>query len=232
MALFAALSALLASAQIVGASATTASTLSTVALSQLLLASISTSTTLPWAAFGDSWASGVNYRDYLGRNSLAYDKGDDAEIARCRRIIDAYSVQLKNDPDFPTITNGRTAYLLFQACSGARMPDIGGQMDLLPSSPAPGFATMTIGGNDAGFFDVASSCIFHQDSLTGHNYGPAYPDPSGECYKAIQSANNTINSALFKSNFVGDFTDIITRIGGADDFRLFITGYPRFFNTV
>ncbi|MCJ1373897.1 hypothetical protein MMC20_005127 [Loxospora ochrophaea] len=183
---------------------------------------------IPWAAYGDSWASGVIYNNWPGPN-LAYDSDDPDEESRCLRIVDAYSVQLLQDSDL-SWTNNRTPYLQFQACSGSRFGNIGDQINRVDATYPPKLATLTIGGNDAGFFDVVTSCVMQQDP--DHEYGLDYPDPSGDCYKAIQNANTNINADWFKNDFVGAYQAIYNSplVSNDPNFKVFVAGYAAFFN--
>lgn len=108
------------------------------------------------------------------------------------------------------------------------------------------FGTVTIGGNDAGFFDVVSSCIYQQgdgnDPRT--DYGPDFPDPNGRCAKSISNANSVINDwgkfdggVDFQTYIAGSYGAIydeaITKKKEKNqnqDFKLFVTGYPTLFN--
>ena len=137
--------------------------------------------------------------------------------------------------------------LYFVACSGSVFKHIGGQLDDMNqkvqtgidengkdgpefSDVIPEFATLTIGGNDALFYEVVSSCIFHPDFK--RDYGPDYPDPNGACYEAIRNSNNEINSDDFSKSLQQAFTDIINhpKVKGKASFKTFVTGYAQFFN--
>lgn len=125
-----------------------------------------------FATFGDSYASGVTYGSGCvsghcdGRPDRDYDYGDAEMIRQCRRIIDAYAYQTKNDCSW---SNGASPYLDWPACSGSRfgaISDDGGQASTLfnsqqsaGSANISNFATLQIGGNDAGFFDVVSTYV-------------------------------------------------------------------------
>lgn len=114
---------------------------------------------------------------------------------------DAYLVQLMQDFDWNNPdqiwTKGKVPFLWFVACSGSKFGDIPGQITDLdnqikgfhdPRLPdlVPKFATLTIGGDNAKFFDVVSSCIYHQDRK--RNYGPDFPDPESACAIAINAS--------------------------------------------
>lgn len=54
------------------------------------------------------------------------------------------------------------------------------------------FVTLTLGGNDAGFFKVVDSCVY-QSVREFNFYGPDYPDPAGRCWQSIDEAQSNIN---------------------------------------
>ncbi|MCJ1254120.1 hypothetical protein MMC24_001934 [Lignoscripta atroalba] len=176
---------------------------------------------LHWAGLGDSWASGVTYEH---KPSVNWD-GDPEAVKACRRIADAYGAQMSNDTGW---LNGMKPDFKFISCSGARILNMLGQAEQMDNAPA--FATLTVGGNDAGFYDVAVACIYHSEPR--QNYGPEYPDESGECWKAIDWAHNRINGGKQRD-------DIKKALGAIYDtdqakvdpaFHIYLTGYARFFN--
>jgi len=118
------------------------------------------------ATFGDSYASGVTYGSGCisgncnGRPDRDYDYGNPGLIRQCRRLVGAYAYETKNDC---TWTDGVSPYLDWPACSGSRLPAITDQSNNLftaqqsaGSANISNFATLQIGGNDAGFFDVVA----------------------------------------------------------------------------
>src|SRR6267143_709118 len=86
----------------------------------------------PYVALGDSYSSGVGTRVY-------YNDG-----TSCQRSPDAYA---------PLIASQRGYALNFQACSGAKTTDVNNNQ-LGPLASTTNLATITIGGNDAGFSNV------------------------------------------------------------------------------
>lgn len=91
----------------------------------------------------------------------------------------------------------------------------------------PRLITMQAGGNNAGFYNVASSCLFHDRDM---DYGPDYPD-QGECLKAITDARNYINGGQLQEDIRITIQDIIDHpaVSGNPDFQLFVVGYGHFF---
>ena len=89
-----------------------------------------------YVALGDSYSSGTGTRSYL------------ADGTSCLRSVYAY----------PSLIASAKGYALnFRACSGAKIPDVSStQLSALTSSTA--YVTISIGGNDAGFADVLTTC--------------------------------------------------------------------------
>jgi len=184
---------------------------------------------------------------------LDFDEDNSDLVHSCRRIRDAYSPQLLNDFDWDhqdqSWANGKIPSLYFQACSGAKFDAIPGQLDDMDkqisdreakyrkdtnpklTDVVPEFATMTIGGNDAGFFGVVSNCIFHND--IGRDYGPDYPDPKGECAKVINETTHRVaNDDEFAKGLAEQIEHVLghSKFKDKSNFKLFVTGYARFFN--
>lgn len=190
---------------------------------------------LRFASFGDSWSSGVNYGP--PDESLEYNYPNQSEVCRCRRVNEAWPVQLMrsvnnitNDTSFPAWTSDRALDLDYVACYASYFEDIPGQIANLNQSFAPEFATLTLGGNPGGFPDLLYNCIFWPDH--GKDYGPEYPDPEGECWKAIERAKETVQSQLFLEGILRSVSLILTepRIRQSLDFKLYVIGYAELFN--
>jgi lysophospholipase L1-like esterase len=143
---------------------------------------------ISYTALGDSYSSGVGTRTYFS------DSGS------CYRSPYAY----------PVLTaNNMGAQLTFAACSGARIPDIAGQTGSLNANT--GLVTISIGGNDAGFVNVITSC--------------ARPWP-WTCWGDINNANNFIRNTL-----PGQLDGVYDLIRNkAPNARVIVVGYPRIFN--
>jgi lysophospholipase L1-like esterase len=143
---------------------------------------------LAYSALGDSYSSGVGTRTYFS------DSGS------CFRSQYAY----------PVLTaNKLGAQLNFAACSGARIPDIQSQVGGLNTDT--GLVTVSIGGNDAGFVSVITSC--------------ARPWP-WTCWGDINNANTFIKNTL-PGQLDTTYNLIRSRAPNAD---VIVVGYPRIFN--
>jgi Tol biopolymer transport system component len=111
-----------------------------------------------YVALGDSYSSGTGTRSY-------YDTG-------CERSVYAYPYLIKG-------ALGST--FTFSACGGAKTQDVlNNQVSALSSSTK--FATISIGGNDAGFSSVITEC--------------AKPSLFSDCDGAINGAQSYINNTL------------------------------------
>ena len=181
---------------------------------------------LRYAAFGDSWASGVNWGP---PREDEYDYPDSAEVCRCRRMNEAYPVQLSRDGD-RAWTGGRPLELDYQACHGAWFPDVIDQVRRMALGPAPDFATLMIGGNQGGFPQIVEDCVYQYN--WNKNYGPKYPDIAGECFKTIQLAHNKLDALWFREGLFAVIDEILNepRIWRNLNFRLFILSYAELFN--
>ena len=89
-----------------------------------------------YVALGDSYSSGTGTRSYINDGS------------NCLRSTKAY----------PSLIAAARGYSLnFRACSGEKIPDVvNNQLSALTS--ATNYVSISIGGNDAGFADVLTTC--------------------------------------------------------------------------
>ncbi|MGW5125162.1 SGNH/GDSL hydrolase family protein [Streptomyces sp. NPDC004069] len=143
----------------------------------------------PYVALGDSYSSGVGAGNYISSS------GD------CSRSTNAYPY-LWNAAHSPSSFD-------FQACSGARTDDVlAKQLGSLNS--ATSLVSITIGGNDAGFADVMTTCVLQSDS---------------GCIDRINTARAYIDSTL-----PGKLDNLYSTIRGkAPNARVVVIGYPRFY---
>lgn len=177
-----------------------------------------------WAAIGDSWATGVRAKDdddYLSGSQ------------ECLRTKYAYGPQLEQDGSWPGESGQK---FNFAACSGAILHDMaasdGGQQQV-KNTGSPHLITMTAGGNNAGFFNIASNCLYQQDDK---DYGPEFaddPDGTGECAKAIKGSSDYINGVVgdIGRDLNATIADIVDSSQAQShlDFFLYVTGYAHFF---
>ncbi|MFD7134465.1 SGNH/GDSL hydrolase family protein [Streptomyces sp. NPDC059894] len=142
-----------------------------------------------YVALGDSYSSGV------GAGSYDSSSGD------CKRSTKA----------FPYLWNAAHApsSFAFTACSGARTGDVlSGQLS--PLNSATGLVSLTVGGNDAGFADVMTTCVTSSDST---------------CVSRINTARAYIDSTL-----PGQLDSVYSAIRSkAPNARVVVIGYPRFY---
>ncbi|KAF2100069.1 hypothetical protein NA57DRAFT_55998 [Rhizodiscina lignyota] len=194
-----------------------------------------TSRFIRYAAFGDSWSSGVNYGP--ADQELEYDYPNGTETCRCRRVNEAWPVQLRDDINnmtnhsmAPEWTHGRQIDLDFVACHASYFDAIPEQLAQLNDTHPPDFATLMIGGNPGGFPDLLFNCIFWPER--SKDYGPEYPDPEGECYKAVQRCNENVRAQWFIEGVLRSIALILTepRIARNPSFKLYVLGYASLFN--
>jgi lysophospholipase L1-like esterase len=143
-----------------------------------------------YVALGDSYSSGVGTRSYLPDGST------------CQRSAYAY----------PSLVAAARGYALnLRACSGAKVADVR-RTQLSALSAATSYVTISVGGNDAGFTGVLSTC--------------AEPGWSSSCNHAIDRAQAYINGTLPAS-----VSALYTRIRAASpSAKVVVVGYPRVFN--
>ena len=142
-----------------------------------------------YVALGDSYSSGVGTRVY-------YNDG-----SNCSRSPDAYG---------PKIAAARGYALNFQACSGAKTTDVN-STQLGPLNSTTSLATITIGGNDAGFSNVIVNCAVW-----------FFP-----CDSSIDSANSFIQNQL-PGLLDTTYSDIRSRATTA---HVVVLGYPHLFTS-
>ncbi|RBY96596.1 SGNH/GDSL hydrolase family protein [Blastococcus sp. TF02-8] len=143
-----------------------------------------------YVALGDSYSSGTGTRTYL------------ADGSSCQRSVYAY----------PSLVAASKGYdLNFRACSGAKVADVTSlQLSALSSSTA--YVTISVGGNDAGFADVMTTC--------------AQPAWASDCNGAIAGAQSIITGPL-----PGRLSTLYAAIRSkAPQATVVVAGYPRIFN--
>ncbi|KAL8752518.1 MAG: hypothetical protein Q9184_005707 [Pyrenodesmia sp. 2 TL-2023] len=137
------------------------------------------------------------------------------------------------DGAYPVIENSKLqlppAGLNFVACSGDKFPAIlKNQFRDAPSSigrpnwgKKPAFVTLSMGGNDIGFKELVTVCIYSLRIFT-----------LKDCEAVIADSQRIVNSP----GFINDAANVITTAlaKGTDrsgpEFKVFVTGYAQFFN--
>ena len=143
-----------------------------------------------YVALGDSYSSGVGTRSYLNDGSS------------CQRSVYAY----------PSLIAAAKGYALnFRACSGATVADVtNSQLSAL--SAANAYLTISVGGNDAGFASVLTTC--------------AQPSWLSNCTGAVDGAQRYIAKTL-----PGSLRTLYASIRAkAPNATVVVVGYPRIFN--
>jgi lysophospholipase L1-like esterase len=143
-----------------------------------------------YVALGDSYSSGTGTRSYL------------SDGTSCQRSVYAY----------PSLIASSRGYALnFRACSGATISDVT-NLQLSALSPGTAYASITVGGNDAGFASVLTEC--------------AKPAWASNCNTAIDRAQSIIHDQL-PERLATLYSAIRARAPHA---RVVAAGYPRIFN--
>lgn len=143
-----------------------------------------------YVALGDSFASGVGTRTYYAGSGGCY------RSPKAYPVIDAARI---------------SATLSFRACSGAVTGDVlNNQLGTL--GIGTDYVTVQVGGNDAGFSSVITTC--------------AQPSWASNCNAAIDKAQAFIRTAL-PGRLDEVYSSIRTKAPHA---TVVVVGYPRLFN--
>ncbi|MCR6481660.1 SGNH/GDSL hydrolase family protein [Amycolatopsis sp. OK19-0408] len=161
--------------------------LGAVVLSTFAVAGVSHAAGTVYAALGDSYSSGTGAGSYGSSGS-------------CYRSAKAYSQLWAN-------AHSGTSFS-FLACSGAKTGDVINQANSIPSGT--NLVTVTVGGNDAGFTDVITTCTLNSDSA---------------CVNRVNTAKTYVNNTL-PALLTNTYNAIKAKAPGA---RLVVLSYPRFY---
>ena len=143
----------------------------------------------PYVALGDSYSSGVGAGSYISSSG------------NCDRSTKAY-------PYLWAAAHSPSTFD-FTACSGARTGDVLANQ-LGPLSSATALVSISIGGNDAGFSDVMTTCVLQSDSA---------------CTSRINTAKAYVDSTL-----PGQLDSVYDAISAkAPHAHVVVLGYPRFY---
>ncbi|MGW7333651.1 SGNH/GDSL hydrolase family protein [Streptomyces sp. NPDC054840] len=142
-----------------------------------------------YVALGDSYSSGVGAGNY------------DSASGNCKRTTRAYPALWAAAHSPQTFS--------FTACSGARTGDVlAGQ--LAPLNSGTDLVSITIGGNDAGFSDVMTTCVLQSEST---------------CVNRVNQAKAYVDATL-PGQLDQVYNAIHSRSPGA---HVVVIGYPRFY---
>jgi lysophospholipase L1-like esterase len=148
--------------------------------------------TVQYVALGDSYAAGVGAGSYDGTS--------------CMRSSNSYPAQLVSE-------SIRIALNANAACSGWKIAQV---VDNLPSDSQIGDArlvTLTVGGNDLGFADLAGPCL-------------ARTLKPEECLAAIDNAVALDRLSDLRKALAGLYAQVAFK---APEARIVVTGYPFLF---
>ncbi|MFI5770744.1 SGNH/GDSL hydrolase family protein [Streptomyces sp. NPDC051658] len=142
-----------------------------------------------YVALGDSYSSGVGSGSY------------DSASGDCKRSTKAY-------PALWAAANSPASFA-FTACSGARSSDVKANQ-LGPLNSSTDLVSISIGGNDAGFADVMTTCVLQSEAT---------------CLGRIATARSYVDTTL-----PGNLDSVYSAIQAkAPSARVVVLGYPRFY---
>lgn len=141
-----------------------------------------------YVALGDSYAAGVGSRVFY------------SESGSCKRSPEAYA---------PKIASSHGYSLNFEACSGAKTPEVN-EKQLGNLNSTTSLVTLAIGGNDAGFSNVILNCALYYFTCGG----------------AINEANSYIANTL-PGVLNTTYNNVKSRATTA---KVIIIGYPHLFS--
>ncbi|MGB8940801.1 MAG: SGNH/GDSL hydrolase family protein [Streptomyces sp.] len=142
-----------------------------------------------YVALGDSYSSGVG--------AGGYDSGS----GNCKRTPRAY-------PALWAAAHSPSSFS-FTACSGARTGDVVANQ-LGPLGSGTGLVSLSVGGNDAGFADVMTTCVLQSES---------------NCLARIAQARSYVETTL-PGNLDKVYSAISAKAPAAE---VVVLGYPRFY---
>lgn len=167
-----------------------------------------------FVALGDSYSAGIGTGldgEYLT------SEGD------CRRGQHGYPLLLHKDLNNATNSNTSMQWL---SCTGSRTTDLLAgtplsQISQLNTNLPLSFATLSIGGNDLGFFDVMNACIFR-----------FYSFYSGTCASALAASDAALSSPDFELRLAVALQELLDAVSWEKHprFSVTVTGYARFFD--
>jgi lysophospholipase L1-like esterase len=152
-------------------------------------ASAAHAATPSYVALGDSYSSGVGAGSYT------------SESGGCKRSTRAY-------PALWAAANAPSSFS-FTACSGARTGDVLANQ-LGPLNSSTGLVSISVGGNDAGFADVMTTCILYSEST---------------CLGRVAEARSYLSTTL-----PGKLDQVYSAIESrAPSAQVVVLGYPRLY---
>ena len=202
---------------------TTATAIATAVLAALATtASAQDAAPASYVALGDSYASGEGAAPdtYLPGTAFPDPATGGRSSTGCHRSSTSWAFKVQTRLGAPALT--------FVACSGASVADLTAPDDLFAAlgeveppqidavTSATTVATLSIGGNDAGFDRVLRACV----------YRPEDPGNAG-CARAGSPARRIAEAGLrgLDATLAGAYVTVATRM--APGGRLLVVGYPR-----
>ncbi|KAL8334680.1 hypothetical protein RB598_009100 [Gaeumannomyces tritici] len=162
-----------------------------------------------FVSLGDSYSAGIG-------------TGVDGAEGDCRLGLHGYPALIHAD----LASRHSPAAVAFQwrSCTGATADGLlhaGGQIASLDGALPADFATLSVGGNDLGFFDVINACVFR-----------FYSYYSGTCEAALGRAAELVAADDFELRLQVALLELLDGVAWErrPRFAVAVTGYARFFD--
>lgn len=163
-----------------------------------------------FVSLGDSYSAGIG-------------TGVDGVEVNCRLGLHGYPALIYADLSRHAAPYAPPPAFQWRSCTGATANGLlhaEGQIASLNHSLPADFATLSIGGNDLGFFDVINACVFR-----------FYSYYSGTCDAALRRAADLVASPDFELRLQVALLELLDNVQWERHprFAVAVTGYARFF---
>jgi len=184
--------------------------------------------TFEWTSLGDSYASGVGAGEFISgtRRCLRYDGAFPSLINADNRLPGGNDRVYHNDVCSGSSTKDVNDYQFLKEDSKTRLPDW--QHAFRERFGQPQISVLSVGGNDIDFPGILANCIL-EFNIPIPGAGP----PKRTCDEQIDVSSALVFSPDLEQNVAGTIKNALKAAddaGVGKEYRLYVTGFPRFFN--
>ncbi|KAK3357640.1 SGNH hydrolase-type esterase domain-containing protein [Lasiosphaeria hispida] len=183
-------------------------------------------------AFGDSYSAGIGTPIAGKENDCRQGTGAYPFLIAADLLPNTTTTPYNNNNNNNNNNNTNAPPFQWLSCTGSTTADLlssggaGGvpsQIDRFNATPGLDAATLSIGGNDLGFFDVMNACVFRFYSVY-----------SGTCEAALVAADAAVAGPEFGLRLGLVLREILDKVRWErrPGFVVTVTGYARFFDEV